>query len=344
MRLLKNCTTVTFGVIAFNEQAYISDLLNDLLAQTYPKELIEVILVDGNSTDDTKKIMLDFQSVYLSNYHSIKVLDNPKRIQPVGWNIVIAHSTADVILRIDAHAKLPNDFIKTNMKCINSGEFVCGGPRINIIDEDTPWKKMLLDSEQAMFGSGFASYRQDTQEKKYVSSVFHGAYRKEVFERAGLFNEKLVRTEDNEIHYRIRNAGYQICYSPEIKSYYQTRNSLEKLLKQKYQNGFWVGKTLFVSPKCLSVFHFVPFLFVIFSIMAVILAITGLWEMLAFLASLYFLFLSVTTVVCLVKNKNITDLLLPFVIFFIHISYGIGTMIGIINDIKSKSSENTTEG
>ena len=329
MRELQKCKTVTFGVIAYNEHNYISDILTDLLEQTYPKELIDVILVDGNSTDDTKKRMIDFQSAYCYNYRSVLVLDNPKKIQPAGWNLVINHSTADVILRVDAHAKLPNDFIEMNIKCLNSGEFVCGGPRINIIDEDTPWKKMLLDSEQAMFGSGFAAYRQDTAKKKYVKSVFHGAYRKEVFERVGLFNEKLIRTEDNEMHYKIRNAGYRICYMPEIKSYYQTRNSLRKLLKQKYQNGFWIGKTLFVCPKCLSLFHFVPLLFVLMTFLLTVLVLYGYWQLLAVMWSAYLIFLLITTLVCFIKNRNLADLLLPIVIFLIHVSYGFGTLVGL---------------
>ena len=129
-------------------------------------------------------------------------------------NIVLKNSKADVILRIDAHAKLDKDFIENNMKCINSGEFVCGGPRENIIDENTGWKRLLLSAEQSMFGSGIASYRNKTEERKYVKSVFHGAYRREVIEKVGLFNEGLIRTEDNEYNYRIRKVGYKICYDP----------------------------------------------------------------------------------------------------------------------------------
>ena len=139
--------TVTVGVIAYNEHRYLPDLIVDLLNQTYPKNLTEIILVDGNSTDDTWSIMKSFQEEHLGEYRGIQVLGNPKRIQPAGWNVVISNFTSDVLLRIDAHARLPEDFIEKNMICINSGEAVCGGPRENIIDEDTPWKKMLLTAK-----------------------------------------------------------------------------------------------------------------------------------------------------------------------------------------------------
>ena len=167
--------TVTFGVIAYNEQRYLPDLLEDLLKQTYSKLLTEVILVDGDSTDETWQIMELFKKQHDTEYLSIKLLRNSKRIQPVGWNIVIQNATTEVVLRIDAHARLPENFIEKNIKCINGGEYVCGGPRENIIDEDTPWKQLLLEAEQSLFGSGIASYRQSAQGKKYVKSLFHGA-------------------------------------------------------------------------------------------------------------------------------------------------------------------------
>ena len=112
-----------------------------------------------------------------------------------------------------------------------------------------------------MFGSSIASYRNNPG-KTYVKSLFHAAYRREVFEKVGFFNEELVRTEDNEIHYRMRKAGYKLCFDPDIISYQYTRSSLKAMLKQKYANGYWIGKTSKVCPKCLSIYHFVPFAFV----------------------------------------------------------------------------------
>jgi len=333
---LKNCLTVTFGVIAYNEHDYITDLLNALLKQSYLKDKIEVILVDGGSTDDTKQIMKEFADKYSSFFISVKVFDNPKRVQPSGWNVVIKNSTSDVILRIDAHARLPQDYIETCINCLNSGEYVCGGPRENIIDEKTAWKQMLLEAEQSMFCSGIALYRNKTIEKKYVKSVFHGAYRREVFDRVGLFNEDLIRTEDNEMHYRIRGAGYQICYDPAIHSYYQTRNSLTGMVKQKYQNGLWIGKTLYICPGCISLFHMVPFLFVLAIMVTTVLMAIGIsWPAIVLWATYLIANLSISfmTVVSKLKERqSVTkvDIALPFVFFVLHAAYGTGTVVGFI--------------
>ena len=325
------CNTVTLGIIAFNEQLYLPALLDDLLKQTYDKSLIEVILVDGESNDATWHIMCQFQEKNQCLFSAIKTLKNIKRIQPVGWNIVIDNSTCDIILRIDAHARIPVDFVEKNVDVINSGEYVCGGPRENIIDNNSNWAKMLLDAEQSLFGSGIASYRNDTSERKYVKSVFHGAYRKEVFDSVGRFNESLIRTEDNELHYRIISSGYKICYDPSIRSFYQTRNTFKRMLKQKYQNGYWIGKTLFICPKCISLFHLVPLLFVMALVLSIIIDLLGFPVLLILLAIAYGLFVLINATICLIKSKNPYDIVLPFVFFSMHICYGIGTIVGIIS-------------
>lgn len=339
-------STVTFGVIAFNEERYLPELLQDLLKQTYDRKLIEVVLVDGRSEDNTFVIMQEFQHQYREEFRDVKVLENPKRVQPAGWNIVLNNSSSEVVLRIDAHARIPEGFVENNVLCINSGENVCGGPRENIIDGETSWKRMLLDAEQSMFGAGMASYRHETDSKKYVGSLFHGAYRREVIEKVGLFNETLLRTEDNEYHYRVREQGYRICYDPRIKSYYQTRNSLRGMLRQKFLNGLWIGRTVFVCPKCISLFHFVPFAFVMAVLFSTVLAVCGVtWPAIALwclygAANLFMTIMAITTT----KHKSVTHLVLPVVFLLLHVCYGAGTMFGLVWRKDGKRGNNCCSG
>lgn len=324
--------TVTVGIIAYNEQSYLPALLQDLLCQTYPHTWIKIVLVDGCSTDNTWQIMESFRDEYLDEFIDIQVLKNAKRFQPAGWNLVIDHFTTDVLIRIDAHARVPQNFVKQNMDCICEGEYVCGGPRENIIDEDKPWKRMLLTAEQSMFGAGVASYRKETDQKKYVKSVFHAAYRREVVEKVGRFNEALIRTEDNEYHYRVRKVGYQICYNPAIRSLYQTRNSLKRMIKQKYQNGLWIGKTLFVCPGCISLFHLVPFAFVMAIMMTIILGGLGIgWPAIALWATYGVVNIEMTAAAMLHEKRNNCFIILPAVFLALHVSYGVGTIVGILH-------------
>ena len=261
----------------------------------------------------------------------VKVFDNPKKKQAAGWNIAIKNSSEDIIIRIDAHTMIPREFVSKNVQCIESGEDVSGGPRPNIAEDDSPWKHTLLLAEKSMFGSSIATYRR-SHHKTYVKSVFHGAYRREVFEKAGLFNENLGRTEDNEMHYRILKAGYKICYNPKIISYQHTRNTWRGMIKQKYGNGYWIGLTVGICPRCFSIYHFVPLSFVIALMFSLIMVALGKMSPFIVLILLYGMVNISMYVLAVLKEKKkyVYYLLLPFIFISLHISYGVGTVVGLI--------------
>lgn len=319
---------VSFAIVAFNEEEYLPKLLNDLNEQDYPHSKIEVLLIDSMSTDNTRRIMEDFSAAD-NGFLAVKVLENPKKLIPCGHNVALDNYTGDALIRLDAHASMPADFISKNVAVLNSGEMASGGRRPNIIDDSTPFKETLLSAEQSMFGSGFASYR-NSNKKMYASSLFCGMFKREVYEKVGKYNDLLPRSEDNDMTYRIRKAGFKLCYCPDIVFYQHTRSSLPKMLKQKYLNGYWIGKTMGISPKCFSLFHFVPFAFVLAIIFTTVLALLG-FPLLSYLMWLaYISLITVMTVVEIVKKPVITNLLLPFIFFLLHISYGVGTLLGLI--------------
>ncbi len=353
---------ITMCVIAYNEENSIKNILDCIKSQDYEHKAMEVVLVDGMSTDRTRDIMTDFARENENEFDRIVVLDNPKRTLPSGWNVALREYKGDAIIKVDAHAVIPQDFISKNVAVLNTGEYICGGQRPNIIDESTPFKETLLLAESSMFGSSIADYRNNPG-KKYVKSLFHAAYRREVFDKVGFFNEELVRTEDNEMHYRMRKAGYKLCFDPDIISYQYTRSSLWAMLKQKYANGFWIGKTSRVCPKCLSLYHFVPFAFVS-AIITSFLAMTGLkavdkltgrlsrnslqtdsngpvkklMDVVAVLTVIMWVLYG--TLACTMaavssikagKKRNITNILLPVLFLMLHVSYGAGTIIGLMD-------------
>ena len=147
--------TVSLCVVAYNEEAFLSRLLDDFCSQTYPHEFIEIVLVDGNSNDMTKKIMESFKNNLKGDFMSIKVIDNPRRIQAAGWNQALMNTNGDVIIRIDAHTHIPKNFVSLNMENIEAGESISGGMRPCVIEGDSPWHETLLQAENSMFGSSF---------------------------------------------------------------------------------------------------------------------------------------------------------------------------------------------
>ena len=228
--------TVSICVIAYNEENTISGILSDILYQTYPHKLTQIVLVNSRSEDNTQKIMEQFANSNSKNYISIDILENNKRSQASGWNTALKKAIGDVIIRVDAHASIPKDFIEKNINVIESGENISGGSRPNIIIDPTPMKETLLLAESSMFGSSIASYRRESNKKQYVDSMFHAAYRREVFENVGGFDETLGRTEDNELHYRMRQAGYKFCLSPDIPRQHPARRGAEH--RQQLFGGF----------------------------------------------------------------------------------------------------------
>lgn len=321
---------ISLCVVAYNEETYLPGLLRDIREQTYPHNKIEVILVDSMSEDGTRACMERFREQYVREFFRVAVISNPGRIQSCGWNEALTHFTTDVIVRVDAHSHIPADFIEKQVKNLESGEMVSGGVRPALAEGDGAWGHTLLLAEESLFGSSVSSFRRKG-ERAYVKSFFHGAYRREVFERSGGFREDLGRTEDNELHYRIRKNGFRLCMSPEVISYQYIRPSLRKMCGQKYGNGYWIGLTAGVCPGCLSLYHFVPGAFLFGIILTGILAACSICLPALLMWGLYAL-LAVSMAVLAVRGerKHVSQLLLPVLFFLLHISYGAGTVCGLL--------------
>ena len=324
--------SVVVGLL--NEEKFLPRLIEDFKKQTYNHNKIELIFIDGMSKDDSWKILEDFKNSN-HDFYDVVLLKNPKVILSAGMNVGIKGARGECILKVDCHSHITDNFIENNVKIIEEGEDVCGGPRPNIIENADNFSKTLLLVEENMFGSGIADYRKKTT-KKYVSSVFQGMYKKSIFDKIGLLDEEVGRVEDNELHYRIRKNGYKIRYSNDILSYQYTRPTLKRMLKQKYSNGYWIGKVSHVYPKAFSIFHFVPLAFVLAIIFSLcMIPITSIFIVL--LSSVYFLFAILITIMTIINNKfNVTILLMPIILFLIHVYYGVGTLVGLIKGFSWK--------
>ena len=171
---------VSIIISAFNEEKYLPGLIEDIKAQTYSHNLLEIVFINAMSTDKTKEIMEDFQRSD-TDFFRVKVSDNPKKVQPSGFNLGYSISSGDVVVKVDAHSKITPDFIEKSVATIQSGENICGGKRPTIVETTDNFSKTLNLVEENMFGSSIADYRKADGER-YVNSIFHGMYRKEVFE------------------------------------------------------------------------------------------------------------------------------------------------------------------
>lgn len=318
---------VSIIITARNEEKYLPMLFEDILNQTYPLQNIEVVLMDSNSTDNTRKLMEEFKNNNESL--SVQIVTNERQIQAAGFNEGVKHATGDVVLKIDAHSRIPQDFVQKNVNEIIAGAFVCGGNRPTVVDSDDDFSKTLHIVEESALGSSIANYRKSNVKRK-VNSIFHGMYRKEVFEKVGLADERLLRTEDNEFHYRVRKAGYDIIFNPEIKSYQYIRPTFTKMIQQKFANGYWIGLTSHICRDCLSLFHFGPGVFVATLLILMMFTPISFIPLLT-VFGLYILAVLGLSIFEISKQKyNHTLLLIPFIMIAVHFAYGIGTIKGWI--------------
>ena len=326
---------ISVCMVAYNEENTLHEILNDITAQTYPHISTELIFVDNNSQDATLRMLEEFRLAHMGEYHNIKVIHNDSSVLSSGLNRGFSDFAGDCIVRIDAHASLAVNFLEETVACLEGKhngirEDVCGGARPTYTPKTDAMSQMLLSAEQSRFGASAANYRTDC-ERCYMDSIFHAAYRREVVEKVGLFNEELWRTEDNEYNHRVVNAGYKICFEPLIRSRQQIRPSLTKMLRQKRLNGYWIGYTLGRCPKCLSVLHFVPMAFLIANIVCGILALFGLGIFGALMWALYMICDIVFSVKAVIDSDKPTaaHLLLPVIFPIMHLVYGAGTVGGV---------------
>lgn len=321
---------VSFIVVAYNAEKYLNKCLDSLKKQNYPHKKIEVILVDSNSLDKTKKIIDKFSKENKKEFYKIKVLKNKGKTLPRGWNVALKEVEGEVILRMDAHTFFDKNFISNNVLEIEKGEDIVGGKCISVTEKNNWQEKLLLIAEESIFGCGIADFRRK-EKREYVSTLAFAMYRKKVFDDVGFYNEDLARTEDNEMHYRMKEKGYKFLLSPNIKSYRYARNNLKSMIKQKYENGKWIGITLHYCPRCFSMYHFIPFLFVLGILFSLIMVLFNVNIILYLLIGTYILFNLINIILITIKNEfNINYLFLPFIFFALHFSYGLGTFVGLL--------------
>ena len=313
-----------------NEEKFIDKCLDSIINQDYPKGKLEVLVIDGISEDKTREIIKS----YAQKYSFIKLLDNPKRFTPFGLNVGIKNAKGEIIIRLDAHANYSSDYIR---KCVeNLRKYKVdnvGGIVKTLPSKNTLTAKAISLCLSHPFGTGNSYFRTGSKRTRFVDTVFGGCYRKEVFDKIGLFNEKMTRSQDIEFNLRLRKKGGKILLVPDIISYYYPQSTLLGFLKHNFLDGIWVTYPLKFGIKLFSWRHITPVLF---------LAFLGCLFLFSFISRLFlFLFISVVSLYLILiiyfsfkvarkENDFRFMFLMPIVFLCRHIGYGFGSLWGLI--------------
>ena len=324
---------ISFIVVAYNAAQCLGDLLGDLLRQTLPAAQLEALLVDSASTDDTAAIMRRFAG---GAPFPVKILSNPRRWLASGINVALEAATGDAIIRVDAHARIPEDFLEKSLRALERGEMIVGG-RVEGGKPNTDWEAVMRALDTSRFCGGAAPFRNGGEER-YVDTLAYALYRREVYDRVGLYDERLRRTEDNDMHYRMRCAGYRFRYCPQIVSYHAARPTLRGLLRQKWGNGYWIGRTMRIQPRCFAPRHLIPALFVL-ALVACVLLLPFTALPFALLVGAYALCDIAFAAQAAWRQSRGRILCLPCLpVLFpaVHIVYGLGTILGLLTPEKAE--------
>lgn len=309
-----------------NEGRRLARCLEAVLAQEYPRDRVEVLVVDGLSADGTRLLAEE----YARRDARVRVLENPAKVTPAALNIGVHEARGDIVVRVDGHTLLEPDYLTRCVEVLERTGAACAGGLMRATGEGY-WGKVVTLVHGSRFGLGGGRFHLSQREEE-VDTVYLGAYRREVFQKVGLFNERLVRNQDIEFNGRLRAAGGRIVLSPAIQSWYYVRDSLGAFLGQNFRNGVWNVAVLHETPWALSLRHMVPFLFV--SILGLALALS-VWVPLARavlggISLLYGLLAGGAAIASAVRGgvRCLPGLVITFPA--LHLAYGLGFAAGLL--------------
>lgn len=325
----------------YNEEKYIAQCIESVLAQDYLKEDLEVLFVDGMSSDRTREIV----QAYIKQYPYLHLIDNPQRTVPYAMNIGIGAASGEIIIRLDAHAVYPTLYFSKLIEGLHQHQADNVGAQCRTLPiHQTTTAIAIAEALASSFGVGNSMFRIGITKDTVTDTVPFGCFRREVFDKVGLYDTELIRNQDDELNARIINHGGKIVLLAGLEFDYYARDSYAKLYKMYYQYGLYkplVNKKL-GSPATLR--QFIPPMFVAGLVLGAILSVC-----LPFIGILYglvvLLYLAAGMMIGLKLSKKHQSaaliLAMPFTFFILHLSYGIGYIHGIIK-LLFKQSFNVT--
>lgn len=313
----------------YNEEKYIARCVESILEQDYPQHDMEVLFMDGMSTDKTRDIL----ARYVAQYPFIRVEDNPERIVPYAMNRGIEASRGDVIIRLDAHAFYPKNYFSTLVRSLNELHADNVGAVCKTLPARQTWIcKAIATALSSAFGMGNSYFRIGAREVKQVDTVPFGCYPRRVFDEVGLYDLDLVRNQDDELNARIIQHGGKIYLLPDLVVEYYARDTIKKTYRMFYQYGLYkplVNKKLGTPA---TIRQFFPLAFVVGLIGGVLLGLiwSGFYALLACVLTLYVVLGWMSGVKAVDLRTDWRQIvILPIVFFAIHWGYGWGYLTGL---------------
>jgi succinoglycan biosynthesis protein ExoA len=316
-----------------NEEGFIVQALSAVLAQDYPADRLEILVVDGDSSDHTRTIV---EGIINLAPGRIRLIDNADRIVSTGLNAAIEAATGEVIVRVDGHCEIAPDYIRRAVDRLSRDGVECVGGRLDTIGE-THRARVIAAAMSAPFGVGGSAFRSGGAVSSLTDTVAFPAFTRAALQRAGPFDEELIRNQDDEYSYRLRRLGGRILLANDLHARYYSRASFRGLWRQCRQYGYWKVRVLQKHPWQMRPRQAVPALFV--ACLAIAATLFFLTTSRAALALLALILVSYFTAAIVASWRTVgrtargwRDLLpwLPLTFATMHVAYGIGSLVGFV--------------
>lgn len=317
----------------WNEAGFVAAFLDSVLANDYPADRLEILLVDGMSDDGTREIVAE----YAGRDPRLRMIDNPGHSKPVALNLGILAAAGEVIIRLDVHAVYQHDYLR---RCVQGlvahpdADNVGGVRRAEPRDDKLLSRAVSLANTHPL-AAGNAKYRIGASGPKWVDTVFGGCYRRDVFDRIGLFDERLDRTQDLEFNQRLRAAGGKILLIPDIVCTYYPRGDWKEFVTWTYRSAYWafrgsrtVGRWIGSWRNC------VPLGFVLGLAGGAVLGPHSVWvrRIAGTVVGTYGALVLTSSARIAAREREPRLLVaMPVVFFATHVAYGVGSAVGILD-------------
>jgi glycosyltransferase involved in cell wall biosynthesis len=325
---------VTVLVPSRNEASFIESCLDSIISNGYPESLLQLLVIDGQSDDGTVGIVRRYESAH----PCVSLIENPRRITPSALNLGVKAARGDFIVWMSAHNKYDPGYIRNCVEwALRTGADNVGGVIVTAPRDNTLFGRAVTLALAHRFGNGGSKFRMPVAEPVWADTVFGGCYRRDVFNKIGLFNENLVRGQDFEFNVRLHRAGLRTLLVPNVRSTYFARSKPLDFLKHNWANGVWAILPFRYSDVVpVSFRHLVPMLFVGFLIST---ALLGIWiQPLAlasiFVSGLYVVGTLLVSAAIAIEQRDARLLaVMPIVFWSLHLTYGLGSLWAGIRSI-----------
>lgn len=310
-----------------NEAAFIERSVGSVLAQDYPRDRMEILISDGMSQDETPRIL----ALLKEENGNLKTIDNFGKIVATGLNAALRQAKGEIIVRVDGHCEIAPDYVSRCVSHLMNDKVEAVGGPVETIGESYI-ARVIAAAMSSRFGVGGSAFRVSNSQTQFTDTVAFPAYTRAVIDRAGPFDEELVRNQDDEYNYRLRKLGVKILLASDVRSRYYSRATLRRLASQYFQYGYWKVRVMQKHTRQMRLRQFAPPLFVAALLLALLLLpiLPAAGYALGLVAGAYGLGLVAASILSAARNGWHLLPFLPFAFAILHLAYGAGFLIGLL--------------